>query len=119
MGEIKLNSTVKCGGKILGYSYIRGYEESIDKLYEFDDLEIEMNRAWLYDENDNDIGETNFIVTKKVAEDFYLENYKDKYETFKDFLTCYVPEEEGQALYSYALSCNALVDDLGEVYYND
>lgn len=119
MGEVKLNYTFRVDGTVIGSSQIVGDQELIEKLYKIDDLEIEMNREWLYDEDDNNIGETNFIVTKKVAEDFYLENYKDKYEDFKDFLACYIPEEEGQELYSYALSSGNLIDDLGKVYYNE
>lgn len=119
MEEIKMNCKLIIEDEMVSQSRVTVDENLINQLYERDDLEIEMNREWLYNDNDNNIGEINFVVSKKFAEEFYNSNYKEKYPTFKDFLSAYIPEEEGQELYSYALSCNGLIDDLGEVYYNE
>ena len=80
--------------------------------------EIELNRKWLYDYDDEDvIGERNFVIP---AEYFYglMEMFGmiDTDTTFT-FLDWYDPETDGELIYEFALRDDAIVEE-GDHYYS-
>jgi len=83
----------------------------------FMEFEYELNRAWIYGEDDEPIGETNFVVNAGFLKSVYESEFHDEYDTFEDFLEAYVPEEDGQRVYELAVSSGKLVEDFGEVLY--
>ena len=82
-------------------------------------IEIELNRGWLTDKDGFEYGETNFVV----PESFARANYKDcpgyRGEDFDDFLNIYEPETDGQFLYELAKKTDNIIEDLGEVAYEN
>ena len=90
------------------------------------EVEHELNRAWIYDEYDEDesIGETNFVVPTNWLIDTFekLNNEKKfvcKYEDFEDFEKSYEPETDGELIYQCAIKEGMLKEDLGIVMYED
>lgn len=82
------------------------------------EIEYELNRAWIYGENEDDIiGETNFIVPEKWLVKLYNDRFKDKYNSFDDFVNWYEPEIEGELIYRMAVYDDVLKEDLGIVMY--
>ncbi len=79
--------------------------------------EIELNRAWLYDENDEVIGETNFVLREEYLEKIFEEKYKEEYDTLDSFLESYEPEDIGEEIYQLAITDGELIEDLGQCYY--
>ena len=79
------------------------------------ELEIELNRAWIYNDKDEIIGETNFIVPTKWLNDIFEKYYKTEYTDFEDFLEVYEPETEGEFIYKKAKEESVLKEDLGVV----
>ena len=82
-------------------------------------FEYELNRAWIYDEERNTIGETNFVVPADWLKELYDKEFSDKYTDFELFLEVYEPQIDGEFIYQKALEDNVLVEDLGIVYYKD
>lgn len=86
----------------------------------------ELNREWLYDDEDDDpIGEVNFIVPadwlKKLFDTYYANNNVPDglfyaYSSFNDFIDCYEPESDGEFVYQKAIEDNVLIADLGAVW---
>ena len=84
----------------------------------FMEFEYELNRAWVYGEDDDEpIGETNFVVNAGFLKGVYDAEFKERYSTFEIFLDAYVPEEDGQRVYELASSSGNLKEDLGIVMY--
>lgn len=86
------------------------------------EFEYELNREWIYDEDEEIIGETNFVVpTKWLVEAFNELNNEDKfickYDDFEDFIETYEPETDGELLYQKAVADRVLKEDLGVVMY--
>ena len=81
-------------------------------------FEYELNRAWIYDEERDVIGETNFVVPADWLKELYDKEFSDKYTDFELFLESYEPEVEGEFIYQKALEDN-VVQDLGIIYYKD
>jgi hypothetical protein len=84
--------------------------------------EHELNREWIYDEDDETIGETNFVVpTKWLNETFDRLNNENKfvckYANFEDFEETYEPETDGELIYQEAIKDKTLIEDLGVVMY--
>lgn len=81
--------------------------------------ELELNRAWLYDDEDEDpIGETNFVVPENWCRKIWEENFKKRDDdTFDEFLDVYEPEGEGEFIYQKAILEKVLLEDIGEIYY--
>lgn len=85
-------------------------------------FEHELNREWIYDKEEEIIGETNFIVpTKWLMETFDKLNNENKfickYDNFEDFEETYEPETDGELIYQKAIQDKSLVEDLGVVMY--
>lgn len=78
-------------------------------------VEFEMNRAWIVDEADEIIGETNYIVSDEWLRELFDKEYKDRYDSLDDFVEVYDPETEGEYIYRKAIKDGALVEDLGVV----
>ena len=79
--------------------------------------EIELNRRWLYDYDDEDvIGERNFVVP---AEYFYslMEMFGMDDAEASDFLEWYDPETDGELIYEFAVRDGAIIEE-GEHYYS-
>ena len=74
-------------------------------------VEIMLNRGWIYDDEGNEIGETNFVVTNKYLQGIFKECYADNYPSISDFLLTYTPEIEGQEIYSRALADGEVIED--------
>lgn len=81
------------------------------------EFEIELNKKWIYDNNGETIGETNFVVSYKWLHDLFNKYYAEKYESMEDFLDAYDPECEGEFIYTKAKEDNAIKEDLGIVMY--
>ena len=81
-------------------------------------FEYELNRAWIYNEERDVIGETNFVVPADWLKELYDKEFSDKYTDFELFLEAYEPEVEGGFIYQKALEDN-VVQDLGIIYYKD
>lgn len=85
------------------------------------ECEHELNRRWIYDEEEI-IGETNFIVpTKWLKETFDNLNNDNQficyYDNLNDFLETYEPETDGELIYQKAIADGVLKEDLGVVIY--
>ena len=85
-------------------------------------MAIELNRAWILDEDGEAVGETNFVVTIKWLNTVFerLNNtskFVCKYNDLEDFLEVYEPETDGELMYQEAIKDNALIEDLGIVMY--
>lgn len=78
-------------------------------------VEIELNRAWIFDDQDETIGETNFIIPGEWLSRIYKIYFSTEYSTFEDFLEQYIPEEEGKIIYEKAIEDKVLIKDLGIV----
>lgn len=81
--------------------------------------EIELNRAYIYDNEGEPIGETNFTVSILFLKKLYKNEYKDIFPDFEEFLQCYDPEIEGEHIYQEAKRKNELVEDSGVFMYGD
>ena len=87
------------------------------------ELQLELNRAWIYDENEEEsIGERNFVVPMQ-----WLMHNINKIcpracvytnEDFDDFLNWYCPEEDGQAIYEAAVRMGVLIRET-DYYYDE
>lgn len=85
------------------------------------ECEHELNRGWIYDEEEI-IGETNFVVpTKWLKETFDNLNNGNQficyYDNLNDFLETYEPETDGELIYQKAIADGVLKEDLGVVIY--
>lgn len=81
-------------------------------------VEFELNRAWIIDEETEDeIGETNFVVSAKWMKKLFDKVYADRYNSLDEFLDVYEPEVDGEFIYREAIKDGALVEDFGVVMY--
>lgn len=85
-------------------------------------FEHELNREWIYDDDEEVVGETNFVVpTKWLIEIFNELNNNNKfvckYNDFEDFEEVYEPETDGELIYQKAIADGVLKEDLGIVMY--
>lgn len=88
------------------------------------EFEHELNREWIYDKDEEVIGETNFVVsTEWLVNTFDKLNNENKfvckYKDFEDFEESYEPETDGELIYQYAIKDGMLKEDLGVVMYNE
>ena len=79
-------------------------------------FEHELNRAWIYDDEGETIGETNFVVPTFWLLQIWDEHYSE-YDSFDDFLDTYEPEIEGEYIYQKAIEDGVLKEDIGIVMY--
>ena len=47
------------------------------------EFEIELNKKWIYDNNGETIGETNFVVSNTWLHDLFNKYYAEKYESME------------------------------------
>lgn len=85
-------------------------------------IEYELNRAWIYDDDEDTVGETNFVVSAEWLINTFnkLNNEKKftcEYEDLEDFLDSYEPEIDGELIYQCAIKERKLKEDLGVVMY--
>ena len=66
------------------------------------DCGYELNREWLYDEDDEIIGERNFVVKVDYFNRIFSELFPN--ENLDEFLDWYEPETDGEKIYQKALS---------------
>ena len=88
------------------------------------EYEYELNRAWIYDEDENTIGETNFVVPGDWLEKIFDKLNSDgkficKYDHLEDFFDTYEPETDGELIYRQAIKDRVLKEDLGVVMYDE
>lgn len=105
-----------------GFDEFEDDEDDEDLIEESIKVEVqyELNRAWIYDDNDETIGETNFVVPGNWLINFFNDNRKDKYwfiKDFEEFLDMYEPEEDGELIYQAAMKDEVLIEDIGVVIY--
>lgn len=86
------------------------------------EFEYELNRAWIKDNNGDEIGETNFVIPEEwLGEAFTKLNNENKfvceYDDLEDFLESYEPETDGELIYQKAIEDGVLKEDLGVVMY--
>jgi hypothetical protein len=80
-------------------------------------FEYELNREWIYDDEEEPIGETNFVVSAGWLIDLFNKEYADKYNSLDEFLDVYEPETDGEFIYQKAIEDGVLVEDFGVVMY--
>ncbi len=80
-------------------------------------VEYELNRAWILDEEEEPIGETNFVVPGKWLAKLYSDKYANEYNSLNEFLEVYEPEVDGEFIYQEAIKDGVLIEDLGVVMY--
>lgn len=80
-------------------------------------VEYELNRAWVYDEDNETIGETNFVVPVEWLINLFEMYYIDEYKYLEMFLDVYEPETEGEFIYQKAIEDGVLIEDIGVVMY--
>ena len=80
-------------------------------------VEYELNRTWILDEEGESIGETNFVVPGKWLKKLFDKHFADKYDSLDEFLDVYEPETEGEFIYQTAIKDGVLIEDLGVVMY--
>lgn len=87
-------------------------------------MEIELNRGWILDEDEEEIGETNFVVSLDYLKELWSREEVRKelgssYEEddFSSFLDWYDPDVEGQIIYDIAKKEGKIVEDIGVVMY--
>ena len=88
------------------------------------EIEYELNRAWIYDDEEDTVGETNFVVSSGwLVNTFDKLNNERKfvceYEDIEDFLDSYEPEIDGELIYQCAIKDGMLKEDLGIVMYKE
>lgn len=78
--------------------------------------EIELNRKWLYDDDEDVIGEQNFVVS---AEYFYglMEMFGMDDIDASNFLDWYDPETDGELIYEFAVRDDTIIEE-GDHYYS-
>ena len=86
------------------------------------ELEYELNREWIYDDEEDTIGETNFVVSAEWLKETFESLNNDnqltcRYNDLKDFLDTYEPEIDGELVYQKAIADGVLKEDLGVVMY--
>lgn len=80
-------------------------------------FEYELNREWIYDEEEEIIGETNFVVSADWLRELYNKKFADEHNSFEDFIDWYEPEVDGEFIYQNAIKDGVLIEDLGIVMY--
>lgn len=73
--------------------------------------ELELNRAWIYDDPDDDpIQETNFVI----PEGYFLEIFPELFPNAEDpdeFLDIYEPETDGEMIYQRAKKDGKIIEE--------
>lgn len=80
-------------------------------------VEYELNRAWILDDEEEPIGETNFVVGGNWLKNLFDKHFAGEYKSLNEFLEVYEPEVDGEFIYQDAIKDGALIEDLGVVMY--
>ena len=82
------------------------------------EFETELNRAWIYDENNEEIiGQTNFVVRDDYLEKIFQELFSEEYKgDLENFLDVYEPESEGELIYQRAKADGKIIEEGVEIY---
>lgn len=80
-------------------------------------FEYELNRKYIYDDEVEAIGETNFVVPAEWLMELFDKEYANKYASLDELLDVYEPETEGESIYQKAIEDDVLVEDFGVVMY--
>lgn len=83
-------------------------------------VEYELNRAYIYNEDGEAIGETNFVVPADWFVQMFGETIWGELRTgisIEEFFEEYVPEYDGEFVYQEAIKDGVLVEDIGIVMY--
>lgn len=78
-------------------------------------IEYELNREYIYDEEGEVIGETNFVVPAGWLIELYNKTYANKYNSLEEFLDVYEPETDGEFIYQQAVKDDVIIEDFGVV----
>lgn len=84
------------------------------------DYEFELNRGWLYNDEEEIYGETNFVVPAcwlfgklpTICQNVILKSDED----VEDFLNWYEPEVDGEAIYQAAIADGILIEEFDTIY---
>lgn len=77
-------------------------------------VEYELCGAVYTDENDYD-REVNFCISEEHLNNLFVEFFADKYNNDVEFfLSAYIPEEEGEFMFTEAKKRNWLIEDMEE-----
>lgn len=82
-------------------------------------FEYELNREWIYDDEVEPIGETNFVVPAGWLTELFNKEYADRYDSLDEFLDVYEPEVDGEFIYQKAIEDKVIIEDFGVVMYED
>lgn len=85
-------------------------------------IEFELNFGYVYDDDEEIIGEKNFVVSAewlfanvgKICKNVALETEQD----INDFLNWYDPEDDGRAIFEAALVDGALIENAFVTWYD-
>lgn len=83
--------------------------------------ELTLNKKWIYDKQDEIIGEDNFVVSQEWFDNFY-ESHKNKFPTtndtddINDFLSVYEPETDGEYIYQHAETEKKIINTFIDIY---
>lgn len=80
-------------------------------------VEYELNRAWILDDEEESIGETNFVVGGTWLKNLFDKHFAGEYKSLNEFLEVYEPEVDGEFIYQEAIKDDALIEDLAVVMY--
>jgi hypothetical protein len=77
--------------------------------------QLELNRGWIYAEDDIDcendpIGEKNFVISEEYFLSIFSELFPNE-RSLEDFLDVYEPETDGEKIYQRALADGKLIED--------
>lgn len=80
-------------------------------------FETQLNRAWIYDENGNElVGETNFVICTEYLNKIFKELFSDDYKDLNSFLDIYEPEIEGELIYQRAKADGKIIEEGVNMY---
>lgn len=82
-------------------------------------IEYELNRAWITNEDGEEIGETNFVVPGPWLFQVFKKYFAHHNYTFEEFLQVYEPETDGEFIYQQAKKDGTLIVDLGRCMYSE
>lgn len=87
-------------------------------------FEIELNRGWVCNIFEEEIGETNFVIALDYLKELWLrEDVRAKFNSHYGendlslFLDIYDPDTEGQIIYDIAKAEDKIIEDIGVTLY--
>lgn len=77
-------------------------------------FQYELNRGYIYDEDDETIGENNFVISAYYMNRIFPELFPG--EDLEDFLDWYDADEEGDVIYQRALEDGEIIEEFTTYY---